>query len=58
MESTDESIVIAINDPTQTTYTVPDLSPDVYHMAMSSVDNGGLHSELSAVVSVTVSPST
>lgn len=57
-ESTDESIIIAINDPAQTTYTVPDLSPDVYHMAMSSVDNGGLHSELSAVVSVTISPST
>lgn len=57
-KSTNESMVIAINDPAQTTYTVPDLSPDVYHMAMSSVDNGGLHSELSAVVSVTISPST
>jgi uncharacterized membrane protein YqiK len=55
-DTTDESSVITIDDPMQTTYTVPDLSPDVYHIAMSAVDNNGLYSELSAVIDVTISP--
>jgi predicted metal-dependent hydrolase len=51
-ESDGASQSVVIDDPMQTTQTLTNLQPDVYHLAMSAVDVNGLYSDLTNVVSI------
>lgn len=53
-ESTGESAVIVIDDPLAVTHTVDGLTPDTYYFSISAFDSAGHYSQLSDVVSKTV----
>jgi cytoskeletal protein RodZ len=53
-ESTGESSVITVSDPTALNYTVGNLAPDTYHFAISAVDTENHVSDMSPIVSKTI----
>lgn len=53
-EKSGTSEVLEIKDPLKISHQISNLSPDVYHFAVSALDTNGLASELSEVVTKTI----
>lgn len=53
-ELSGDGSTITIDDPNATEYTIDNLAPDTYYVALVAKDNNGLVSELSDIVSMTI----